>query len=256
MKNLSTYMLPVVVLLFLLLLWKAGVEISGIEKWILPAPEVVFQTLWKSRNLIFSHSIQTILESVLGLGIAVLLGVGVAVLMEWSDFLRKLLKPFLIVSQTLPFIVLSPLLIIWLGYGILPKIVIVVLACFFPICINLFDGFRSVDTGMTRLLQSMGANKLQIFRHVTLPSSMPFFFSGLRLAGTYAIGVAVVSEWLGAEKGLGILLIRSAKSYQTETVFAAIIVITLLSLLLVGVIELIARRSIPWHYFNKGEATV
>jgi ABC-type nitrate/sulfonate/bicarbonate transport system permease component len=107
---------------------------------------------------------------------------------------------------------------------------------------------------MRKLMQSMGANALQQFRHVTLPTSLPYFFSGLRIAGAYAVGVAVISEWLGAEKGLGIMLLRSAKSYQTEAVFASIVVISFLSLLLVGMIELTSRRVIPWHYAQKGGA--
>lgn len=256
MKKITTYIIPVTALLSMLLLWEIGVHFSGVEKWILPAPDQVFQALWQSRELIVLHSVQTVFESLIGLSVAVLLGIIIAILMEWSAFFRKLLKPFVVVSQTIPFIVLAPLLIIWLGYGVLPKIVVIVLACFFPISMNMYDGFRSVDTGMIKLLRSMGANKLQIFQHVTFPTSLPYFFSGLRVAGAYAIGVAVVSEWLGSEKGLGILLLRSAKSYQTETVFASIIVISLLSLLLVGIIEFIARWSIPWHFMNKGGANV
>lgn len=252
MKHINKYLLPGIAIAVLLILWQIGVVVSGIEKWLLPAPSLIFGALWESRELIFSHSIQTIMETVVGLTIAIILGVGLAMLMERSVFFKNLMKPFLVVSQTIPFIVLAPLLIIWLGYGILPKIVVIVMACFFPISMNIFDGFKSVDSNMKKLLQSMGASKWQTFRLATFPASLPYFFSGLRIAGAYAVGVAVVSEWLGAEKGLGILLLRSAKSYQTETVFASIVVISVLSLLLVGIIELTARRSIPWHYANKG----
>lgn len=252
MKKFAAYIIPAFAVILLLIVWQVGVVVSGIEKWLLPAPSLVGAALWESRELIVSHSIQTILETLVGLAIAIILGIGVAMLMEWSVFVRNLLKPFVVVSQTIPFIVLAPLLIIWLGYGVLPKIVVIVLACFFPIAMNAFDGFRSVDTNMIKLLKSMGASKWQQFRKATFPAGLPYFFSGLRIAGAYAIGVAVVSEWLGAEKGLGILLLRSAKSYQTETVFASIVVISVLSLLLVGSIELAARRLIPWHYANKG----
>lgn len=252
MKYMSTYVLPGITFLALLILWQIGVGAVGIEKWLLPVPSEIFQSLWQLREQVLIHTTQTIMETLIGLGIAVVLGIGVALLMEAVPFFRNLLKPLVVLSQTIPFIVLAPLLIIWLGYGVLPKIVVIVLACSFPIIINMLDGFRSVDAGMIKLLRSMGARKDQVFRLVTIPASMPYFFSGLRIAGTYAVGIAVVSEWLGAEKGLGILLLRSAKSYQTENVFAAIIVISVLSLLLVGIIELIARRSIPWFYLKKG----
>lgn len=252
MKQTKQLLIPIFTFILILILWQVGVRVSGVEKWLLPTPTLIAAALWESRELIFSHMTQTILETVLGLTLAVLLGIGVAMLMEWSTFFKNLLKPFLVISQTIPFIVLAPLLIIWLGYGILPKIVVIVMACFFPISMNIFDGFKSVDHNMKKLLQSMGANKWQVFRLATFPASLPYFFSGLRIAGAYAVGVAVVSEWLGAERGLGILLLRSAKSYQTEAVFASIIVISTLSLLLVGIIELAARRMIPWHFANKG----
>jgi ABC-type nitrate/sulfonate/bicarbonate transport system permease component len=254
MNLFSKYILPVISFLVLLILWQTGVGIFQIPNWLLPAPTIIFNELWRSRELIVIHTTQTLIETIIGLVIAVIFGVGIALLMESISFFKNLLKPFLVLSQTIPFIVLAPLLIIWLGYGVLPKIVVIVLACFFPIVINMLDGFQAVDAGMVKLLQSMKAGKKQIFHYVILPASMPYFFSGLRIAGTYAVGIAVVSEWLGAEKGLGIMLLRAAKSFQTEEVFATITVISLLSLFVVGIIEIIARRSIPWFYVKKGVA--
>jgi ABC-type nitrate/sulfonate/bicarbonate transport system permease component len=253
MKYLANYFLPISAFIAVILLWQICVSFFSIEKWLLPAPTDIVQALWTSRDIIAFHTLQTIFETVCGLGVAILLGVFMAIVMESSNFFRNLLKPLVVISQTIPFIVLAPLLIIWLGYGILPKIVVIVLACFFPIVINMLDGFGSVDTGMIKLLRSMGAGKQQMFRLVKLPASMPYFFSGLRIAGAYAVGIAVVSEWLGAENGLGIMLLRSAKSYETENVFATILVISVLSLVLVGIIELIARRYIRWFYLQKGK---
>jgi ABC-type nitrate/sulfonate/bicarbonate transport system permease component len=253
MKYITNYFLPVIAFIVLIVLWQISVSVFSVEKWLLPAPTDTVQALWLSRDIIAFHVLQTMFETLSGLVAAVLLGVFMAIVMESSLFFRNLLKPLVVISQTIPFIVLAPLLIIWLGYGILPKIVVIVLACFFPIVINMLDGFSSVDSGMIKLLRSMGAEKWQMFRLVKLPASMPYFFSGLRIAGAYAVGIAVVSEWLGAENGLGIMLLRSAKSYQTENVFATILVISVLSLVLVGIIEVIARRYIPWFYLQKGK---
>lgn len=249
--KLRIYLLPIIVIALTFVTWEIGVSALSIEKWILPAPSLIANSLWTSRELLFIHTIQTISETLLGLFIAILVGVTVAILMEWSAVLRNLFKPLLVISQTIPFIVLAPLLIVWLGYGVLPKIVVIVLACFFPISMSVYEGFRSVDVNLLKLMKSMHVGKLQTFRLVKLPASMPSFFSGLKIAGAYAVGVAVVSEWLGAEKGLGIFLLRSAKSYQTEAVFASIVVISLLSLVLVGIIELSARRFVPWFYAGR-----
>lgn len=251
MKKLSNYFLPFFAIVIFLSIWQFSAMIFKIQEWILPSPLNVFSALWQARDLIIYHSGQTIVESLIGLAIAVILGGAIAIFMEWSGFFRKIMRPFLILSQTIPFIALAPLLVIWLGYGISPKIIVITLACFFPIAINFFDGFKSTDTNMIKLLKSMNASKTQIFTLVKLPSSLPNLFSGLRLSATYVVGVAVVSEWLGAERGLGVFLVRAAKSYATENVFALIFVITMLSLLFVAIIETLARFTMPWYYHKK-----
>lgn len=152
----------------------------------------------------------------------------------------------LVISQTIPYFAVAPLLIIWLGYGILPKVLIVALVCFFPITINLADGFRNTDPDMIKLLSSMGASRRQIFFKVKVPATLPSFFTGMRIGGTYAVLGAVIAEWLGGDRGLGILLTRSMNSYLTDRMFASIIVITVLSLTFYGLIELSARLLMPW----------
>lgn len=243
--------LPIFAFLLFFSFWEMGVRIFHIEQWILPSPLQILASLWIRRELLLFHTSQTILEALMGLSFAVLVGAGIAIIMEWSAFFQRLLKPFLVVSQTIPFIALAPLLVIWFGYGLLPKILVIILACFFPIAVNLYDGFKSVDVNMIRLLKSMDASKWQIFRLVKFPSSLPYFFSGLKIAGAYAVTAGVVSEWLGAEGGLGILLVRFAKSYLTDGVFAVIFVITALSLVLVFTIEQLTKITIPWHYHKK-----
>ncbi|MGD8190756.1 ABC transporter permease [Brevibacillus ginsengisoli] len=246
-----TSVLPIGLLMLVLLIWEIGVKVSKIEVWILPSPTQILQSLWEARELIWMHSVQTIYETLLGFVIAILAGTLIAVLMDWSDYLRKAVYPLLVITQTIPIVAIAPLFFIWFGFGITPKVIVVALVCFFPITVNLSDGFRLVDSDMIRLMSSMGAGRWQIFRMVKLPAAMPFFFSGLRIAGTYSVMGAVIGEWLGASKGLGILMTRSSQSFQTDRVFATIFVIVFLSLAMFVLIELIARVTMPWYPSRK-----
>ncbi len=244
------YTLPILTSFFTLLLWQLAVNIFHIEQWILPAPTQIINSFWQSRSLIFYHLIPTVVEAIVGLIGAVFISIFIAVLMERFKTMRKIIYPFLILSQTIPFIILAPLLTLWFGFGLLPKIIIISLVCFFPITINLIDGFQGVDPAILRLLTSMGASQKQMFKWVKWPASLPAFFSGLKIAAAYSILGAVVSEWMGTDRGLGILLIRSTKSYFTDRVFATIGIITILSMAVVLLVEVIARISIPWHYYK------
>lgn len=244
-------LLPVGLLVFVLMLWEIGVQVSQIEVWILPSPTRILQSLWEARELIWQHSLQTLYETLFGFVIAILVGTLIATLMDWSDSLRKAVYPLLVITQTIPIVAIAPLFFIWFGFGIAPKVIVVALVCFFPIAVNLADGYRLVDADMIRLLSSMGAGRWQIFRMVKLPAAMPFFFSGLRIAGTYSVMGAVIGEWLGASKGLGILMTRSSQSFLTDRVFATIFVIVFLSLAMFVLIELIARIMMPWYPSRK-----
>ncbi|MFA6081382.1 MAG: ABC transporter permease [Patescibacteria group bacterium] len=244
------YFSPIAAGLLVLLIWEIIVKTLHIGQWILPAPTQIINSFWQSRSLILFHLTPTIVEAIIGLVGAVFISVFIAVAMERFQTIRKIIYPFLIISQTIPFIILAPLLTLWFGFGLLPKIIIISLICFFPITINLFDGFQNVDPSIFRLMTSMGAKQKQVLKWVKLPASLPSFFSGLRIAAAYSILGAVISEWMGADRGLGILLIRSTKSYLTDRVFAVILIITILSIAAVLIVETIARLSIPWH-FNK-----
>jgi len=242
------YIFPILTGLITLLIWQIAVGFFHIDSWILPAPSQIFIAFWQSSSLIFYHLVPTVIEAAAGLVVAVFISIFIAILMERYQIMKKIIYPFLIISQTIPFIILAPLLTLWFGFGFLPKIIIITLVCFFPITINLFDGFQGIDQAVLSLLKSMGASQKQVFKLIKLPASLPAFFSGVRIAAAYSILGAVVSEWMGADRGLGILLIRSTKSYLTDRVFAVIGVITILSILAVFLVEIITRISIPWHY--------
>lgn len=246
----NRYILPTLTSFITLFIWQITVTGFHIETWILPAPTQIISSFWQSRSLIFYHLVPTLIEAIIGLIGAIFVSIFIAVLMERFQIMRKIIYPFLILSQTIPFIVLAPLLTLWFGFGLLPKIIIISLVCFFPITINLIDGFQTVDPAILRLLASMGASQKQMFRWVKWPAGLPNFFSGLKIAATYSILGAVVSEWMGADRGLGILLVRSTKSYLTDRVFATIVIITVLSFMVVFAVEIIARIAIPWHYYK------
>ncbi|MDR0140128.1 ABC transporter permease [Metabacillus idriensis] len=247
-NTLSGIALPGIVLLTFLFLWEVAVIVTEVEKWILPRPTDIFITLAEMRGTIGVHILQTLAEAVLGLWIAIAAGVLIAILIDMSEWVRKSVEPLLVLSQTIPIIALAPLLIIWFGFGIFPKVIVVALVCFFPIAINLSDGFRLVDRDMVKLMRTLGASRRQMFIKLKLPAAAPFFFSGLKIAGTYSVMGAVIGEWLGASKGLGILLTRSSQSFLTEKVFAAIILIVGLSLIIFALIEILARIMMPWKY--------
>lgn len=248
----SPHLIPLISISLFLIVWEAGVRMFSIPLWFLPGPVQILVALWQSKDLLWHHALVTVMEAIIGLGLAVIAGIGIAVMMEWSPVIRRVVSPFLVLSQTIPFITLAPLLTIWLGFGLLPKIILIALVCFFPITINLLEGFASVERSIIRMLLSMGADKRQVFKFLTLPASLPFFFSGFRIAGTYALLTAVVSEWIGASRGLGIYLTRVSKSFLTDRVFATVILITLLSLLTVWAIDCLARLLMPWREYKNG----
>jgi ABC-type nitrate/sulfonate/bicarbonate transport system permease component len=235
---------------FLVLLWEYIVKILQIEKFILPRPSVILEALVHSCSILLEHSGHTAAEAFIGFSLAIVAGMIIAMIISLITIVKKTLYPLVIISQTVPIMALAPLLIIWFGYGILPKVIVVALVCFFPITVNLVEGLAKVDTDVIRLLQAMGANKAQIFLKVQLPAAMPSLFSGLKISATYSIMAAVIAEWLGASRGLGIYLTRSMHSFQTEQVFAAIIVISGLSLIFVALVEVVGRIMMPWYYQN------
>jgi ABC-type nitrate/sulfonate/bicarbonate transport system permease component len=248
------FILPSLFLIVILFFWEYITRSGKIDKWILPAPFEIVRAFWYSCSLLLFHASATIHETILGMIIAVFSGILIASLLEQVNFLKNTLYPFLIVSQTIPIISVAPLLILWFGFGMKAKIFIVALVCFFPITINLLDGFRTVDPEQIKLLRTMGARPWQLFSKVKIPSAMPFLFAGLKIAATYSVMSAIIGEWLGAAKGLGIYMTRASHSYMTANVFAAIAMIILVSFAFYLVIEVLERIMIPWHYYKNDES--
>jgi ABC-type nitrate/sulfonate/bicarbonate transport system permease component len=253
-KSALTNMLyPAAFFIVLLAIWEVVSRLNAIPAFILPAPSTVAVTLFTEFKVMSSHILITLYETFTGFFISIIFSILIAILMDSIPGIRKTLYPLLVISQTIPIIILAPLFIIWFGYGYLPKIIIVILICFFPIAVSLLQGLAAADKELISLLKSMGASKLQIYRFVKIPASLPGFFSGLKIAAAYSIMGATIGEWVGGKKGLGVYMIRAKQSFNTDRVFAAIIVITVLSIIILKLIEYFENKSMPWKKIQEEE---
>jgi ABC-type nitrate/sulfonate/bicarbonate transport system permease component len=247
LQRLASYGPAFVLFVVLLAVWELYVRSGQISGFVLPTPIAIFQALMANWDVIYPHTVQTMMETVLGLLISTILGLLLAVVLDLSTWARRAIYPLLVTSQTIPMIALAPLLLIWFGYDLGPKVIIVTLYCFFPIAVACADGLLSSDPDLLRLMLSMRASRWQILWLVRLPGAMPAFFSGLRIAATYSVTGAIVGEYVGAYQGLGIYMQTSANAHAVVLVFAAIVVTALLSLLLFGLVSLIERIALPWY---------
>jgi len=241
---------PYLSLAFLIGLTEFLVIHFEVKAYILPKPSSVVQRLIEDRELLWMHTQTTLYEAGVGFAIAVGLAIVLAVIMSKVPVLKAILYPLLVISQTVPIVALAPILVIWFGFGLLPKILVVVLVCFFPVVVSLTEGLGVVDQEMVYLMKSMNAKRYQIFLRVEVPSVLPAFFSGLKISATYAIMGAVIAEWLGAQSGLGIYMTRARKAFKTDALFADICIIVAVSILLFKTIDIIGRVCMPWQ---KGE---
>ena len=227
-STISKIVLPLLAVVLLFVIWQLICSFTGVPKYILPSPRDVLTAFQKDWQLMMEHTRVTLTETFIGLGLGILIGFLTAVLMDRFTVLRKMIYPLIVISQTIPTVAIAPLLVIWMGYRMLPKIVLIVLVVFFPIAISLLEGFSSVDKDTVNLMRSMGANRFQIFRYVKLPNSLGHFYSGLKISVSYAVVSAVVSEWIGGTEGLGCYMTRVRKSFSSDKMFAVIILISVI----------------------------
>lgn len=242
---------PVILILFAILSWQLVAIKSGLSSFILPSPTQVVEAAWETRDLLASAIGTTMIETIIGLVVAILLGIAIAAAMDLSSFLRRALYPILVTSQTVQILAIAPLLIIWFGFGLLPKVIIVVLVCFFPMAVSTADGLASSDPDHVALLKAMGATRGQIWRLVRLPSALPSFFSGLRIAVTYSVVGATIGEWVGGSGGLGLYMLRSKNALATDQVFVAIVITSAISIGLFALIYFLERALLPWYYSER-----
>lgn len=236
-----------VAILALLALWELVTLTGIVPSFMLPSPVKVVKAFITDLPALASNSLVTLKEAFLGLALGLLLGFVFAVMMDSSDLLRRAFYPLMVITQTIPTVAIAPLLVLWFGYETTPKVVLIVLTTFFPLTVGLTDGFREADPDAIGLLRSMGAGRMQIFRYIKLPSALPQFFSGLRIGAAYSVVGAVISEWLGGFAGLGVYMTRVRSAYAFDRMFAVIILISAISLALMGLIDLLERRMTPYR---------
>lgn len=245
-----------VLIVALIAFWEFWVGYRDVKPYLLPAPSAIWQDFLEIRDTLPGHTWTTFQESVAGLLAAIVAGVSIAVLIASVPLFRRAIYPILVVTQTVPMIVLAPLFLIWFGFGIETKILVVALVGFFPIVVSTADGLiTGADREMVALVRSMGANRIQVMRIVRIPAALPSFFAGLKIAAAYSVTGAVIGEWVGTSSGsgLGILINRARAAYLTDRIFVAIAVISLLSIVLFAAVQLAARLSTPWMFAENKE---
>jgi putative hydroxymethylpyrimidine transport system permease protein len=236
-----------VLLVLFVLVWQAVASIHSVDNLTLASPVETWHSLKVDRALLISNMWVTLEEVLLGLGIALVAGAGSAILMHLYRPLRDAAYPLLVASQAIPIVVLAPLFVLAFDYGIGPKLAIVALICFFPITVNVLDGLRSVDPELLKLMRSLRASRVATLIKVELPASLPFLFSGLRVAATVSVIGAVFGEWAGADQGLGRLVLLGNNQLETPRVYAGVVILTLMALALFALVTLAERVAVPWN---------
>lgn len=254
-QSITSKVSPAVLIVLLLALWQGVCSAGLVPKFMLPSPVDVAKAFAGDFPELMAHAGTTLSEAFLGLGVGVLLAFAIAFLMDRFQFLYKSVYPLLVLSQTIPPVAIAPLLVLWMGYDISPKVTLVVVVCFFPIAVGLLDGFRSADADTVNLLRAMGASRMQIFRHLKFPSSLGRFFAGLRISVSYSIVGAVIAEWLGGYNGLGVYMTRVKKSYAFDKMFAVIFLVSILSLFLMWLVTVLEKAAMPYRRGTKGKET-
>jgi len=245
------YLNSVSLIFIILVCWQVLATIFNIPKYILPTPNEIFVTFFEIFPVLIYHSFISLQEALSGLLIAFIISIILSILMDFLPCVKKATYNLLILSQTIPIIYLAPLIVMWFGFGLFPKILVVVLVCFFPIVINFTDGLSRVDKQMIDLMRSMGAGYWTIFLRLKLPYCLPDLLAGLKIAVTYCLMGAIIGEWLGGKSGLGVYMLRVKQSFAIDKVFAAILMISLLSIILFKLVDILATILMPYKKEKK-----
>lgn len=246
---------PAVLIALLLVAWELGVAVFDTPAYILPPPSAVWSAFWEVRPLLGAHISTTATEALIGVLAGASAGLALAVAVWAVPLLRRVTYPLLVASQTVPMVVLAPLLVLWFGFGLTPKVLVVALIVVFPVAISTVQGLAGADGEQIDLLRSMGAGRAEILRIVLVPTATPAFFAGLRIAAAYAVAGAVIGEWVGASSGLGLFIVRAQNSFRVDRVFVGVAVIATLSIALFLVVDLLARLAAPWQRAETPERT-
>ena len=233
--------------------WELYADLGGIDQFLLPAPSDVAASLWTDRGLLWDNFTVTAGEVLLGIAVSLAAGVALAVAIHLSRTLRRATYPVLVASQTIPIVIVAPLLVAWLGYDLAPKLAIVGLICFFPVVVTTLDGLAGVDPDLRKLMRTLDASRLQTLRHVEAPAALPALLSGAKIAVTVAVIGAVLAEQAGSSNGLGHLILQSIPQFETARSWAAVVVLAAFAIVLFGALALAERRLVPWAHRSEGD---
>jgi ABC-type nitrate/sulfonate/bicarbonate transport system permease component len=238
---------PILTVVVLLTVWEVGVRLTGVPEFVLPAPSQVARTAVEVAPLLGPHVLTTLTEAVAGLVLGTVAGLVLSILVTASRVTGDAVYPLVVLTQTVPVVVLAPLMILWTGFGLLPKIVLVALTVFFPVLVSAVSAMRAVDAEHSDMVAGLGGTRLDQFLLVRLPASIPGALAGLRVAATYAVGAAVVAEYLAGQSGLGVFVQRSRKAYAVDQIFVGVVLIALLSGLFFALVAVLTRVATPWQ---------
>ena len=247
LQNTTSKIWSVSAIAVILILWQTVCSCGLIDSFLLPSPVQVIRAFIEEFPMLLEHSMVTLSEALIGLLLGILLGFVMAVVMDQFDPLYKACYPLIVLTQTIPTVAIAPLLVLWFGYEMTPKVILIVITTFFPITVGLLNGFKSADSDSVNLLRAMGAGRWQIFTVVKFPGAMSQFFAGLRISASYAVVGAVISEWLGGFRGLGVYMTRVKKAFSFDKMFAVIFLISIISLLLMKAVDLLQKKCMPWE---------
>jgi putative hydroxymethylpyrimidine transport system permease protein len=246
-------MAAALLVLALLAGWELYADLGGVDEFLLPAPSDVAAALWTDRGLLWDNFTVTAGEVLLGIAVSLAAGVALAVAIHLSRTLRRATYPVLVASQTIPIVIVAPLLVAWLGYDLAPKLAIVGLICFFPVVVTTLDGLAGVDPDLRKLMRTLDASRLQILRYVEGPAALPALLSGAKIAVTVAVIGAVLAEQAGSSDGLGHLILQSIPQFETARSWAAVVVLAAFAIALFGALALAERRLVPWAHRSEGD---
>jgi ABC-type nitrate/sulfonate/bicarbonate transport system permease component len=246
----ASWVSPVLLIALIVGVWELAVRLSGVPLWLLPAPSDVVRSLVEDRDILLPNAWVTLSEVLIGFACAVIAGVGLGIAVYRSPTLNRALYPIIIASQTIPVPALAPLLLVSLGYGLAPKVIVTALVGFFPIVVNTVEGLRSTDRDVVNLLRSFGASRGKVFRLAEFPSSLPSIFAGARIAVAICVIGAVFGELVGARAGLGYLMVRAIAQFETPRMVAAIVLLSVISTSLFATVGLLERAVLPWRKYS------
>jgi putative hydroxymethylpyrimidine transport system permease protein len=240
-------MMAVLLVLGLLGTWELYADLGAVDDFILPAPSQIAQAMWDDRGLLWSNLTVTAQEVGLGILVALVLGFLLAVALHFSGTLRRGAYPLLVASQAVPIVIIAPLLVVWFGFGIVPKLVIIALVCFFPVVVTTLDALSAVDPDQLKLMRTLDASRWQAFRWAEMPAALPAALSGAKIAVAVAVIGAVFAEYAGSSEGLGHLMLQAIPQLETARAYAAVVLLALFAVLLFGALSLAERRLVPWR---------